>query len=771
MKSIRTFCLGLFLLSFISVPSYASVATTGKGMWIWQIWNDEGGNLASMISRLKSAGVTWIAVKLGDSNSPWNSPGHSFYTWASANGGIDSVVSKFHSNGIKFYGWQYVYGANQYSGTGTTANEADVTNEILDIPGIDGFIIDAEVEFEASGMTAVAAQYVDSVRAAHPNSFVALTSFARVTGQPIPWTTFLQSCDVNMPQAYWALRPTSPVTEFNAMRNDFNSWEQTWINEGYITAIKPIVPIGCEGPNTGYTEEFGDIQQFSNLVQGVGYVGMSLWEYADMDTMNWRDYADSWVVGPPTVPQVASAFPPATGTAPAYDSIRVNFNTPMDAASVIGAFSISPQVSGKLRMNPDFTAWIFIPDTLLAWSTQYTVTINTSAVTLLGVGLSSTYSLKFTTVPLDNTGPYPIAISPRSGSTSTSHVYFEFMMNKPVNYSSFVSHLTFVDSNGTKASLAKDMFQLTGNNITLAAFRSSLALTPGMKYTASISPGVTDYYGNPSSGTYSTTFVIDTAEAAGGSVIEGFESGVNSWTLAKTGHGTTGVDTVLTSFSIESSKKYDGSYAAGLQYTFDTTSTNGICEVENTQGFDISTASTFGIWIFGDNSGDELEFVFGSSQQKTVPIDTINWYGWRFIGIRRDVSDASTDIFAGFAVKSLQSALLTSGALYIDDIQVNGKVTGTKGEAVQPVAYGLFQNYPNPFNPTTTINYQISAAGNVTLKVYDVLGREVTTLVNRKQYAGGYSAAFDAGGLPSGVYFYSIAAGSYRAVKKMILIK
>ena len=88
-----------------------------------------------------------------------------------------------------------------------------------------------------------------------------------------------------------------------------------------------------------------------------------------------------------------------------------------------------------------------------------------------------------------------------------------------------------------------------------------------------------------------------------------------------------------------------------------------------------------------------------------------------------------------------------------------------------PNNFTLSQNYPNPFNPTTVISYQLSAVGNVTLKVYDVLGREVATLVNQKEAAGNYSVAFDGSKLASGVYFYRLVAGSYIAVKKLALLK
>lgn len=85
----------------------------------------------------------------------------------------------------------------------------------------------------------------------------------------------------------------------------------------------------------------------------------------------------------------------------------------------------------------------------------------------------------------------------------------------------------------------------------------------------------------------------------------------------------------------------------------------------------------------------------------------------------------------------------------------------------------LYQNYPNPFNPYTIINYNLSAGENVSLKIYNVLGNEITTLVNEKQTEGYHSVKFDAGNyqLSSGTYYYSLEAGSFKEVKKMVILK
>jgi hypothetical protein len=83
----------------------------------------------------------------------------------------------------------------------------------------------------------------------------------------------------------------------------------------------------------------------------------------------------------------------------------------------------------------------------------------------------------------------------------------------------------------------------------------------------------------------------------------------------------------------------------------------------------------------------------------------------------------------------------------------------------------LKQNYPNPFNPVTTINYSIPKASFVTIKIYDVLGRELLTLVKENQLIGNYSIEFNANTLISGVYFYKMQAGNYTETKKLLLIK
>ena len=99
-------------------------------------------------------------------------------------------------------------------------------------------------------------------------------------------------------------------------------------------------------------------------------------------------------------------------------------------------------------------------------------------------------------------------------------------------------------------------------------------------------------------------------------------------------------------------------------------------------------------------------------------------------------------------------------------------VTGVRQEEQnQPVRFTLLQNFPNPFNNATTIRYTLPKSSSVILKVYDLLGQKITTLVNQLKQPGEYTATWNAEGMPSGVYFYRLQAGEFVDVKKLVLMR
>jgi Secretion system C-terminal sorting domain len=293
---------GLFIITctYSVYASQDSLAISGKGMYLWQIWstNNGGKNLGGIINKLKSVGATWLVIKMADGDSYYNSPNHSLYNWVKTYyGNMDSVVTIFHSFGIKLLAFQYVYGVPHY--WGDALSETDVANSILSIKGIDGLIIDAEIQYDTLESRNAAAQaYCDSIQAHHPNAFIGLTAWARVDGHnTFPWITFLSRVNVNMPQTYWAARPTTVQNELSLMSSQFTYWTKTWVSLGDSAVDKPIMPLG-QGEYFGYSNdvEQGDITTFCNLCQTTySYPGVSLWEYNQIThPYVWDEYAAAW---------------------------------------------------------------------------------------------------------------------------------------------------------------------------------------------------------------------------------------------------------------------------------------------------------------------------------------------------------------------------------------------------------------------------------------------------------------------------------------------
>ncbi|MBN8569452.1 MAG: T9SS type A sorting domain-containing protein [Ignavibacteria bacterium] len=120
------------------------------------------------------------------------------------------------------------------------------------------------------------------------------------------------------------------------------------------------------------------------------------------------------------------------------------------------------------------------------------------------------------------------------------------------------------------------------------------------------------------------------------------------------------------------------------------------------------------------------------------------------------------DSLYGLAIANFSKIFITGTGGVVNTSELSYTVTDN---------FSLSQNYPNPFNPSTTINYELPITNFVSIKVFDVLGNEVKTLVNEKQNAGSYSVDFNAAELPSGIYFYKLVTEKFSETKKMILIK
>jgi len=177
------------------------------------------------------------------------------------------------------------------------------------------------------------------------------------------------------------------------------------------------------------------------------------------------------------------------------------------------------------------------------------------------------------------------------------------------------------------------------------------------------------------------------------------------------------------------------------------------------------TASGNGIRCGGEASSNDMGITWNKRPDNPVLMPSNAGWDATYIEVGtvlRKGKDSLELWYAGAAAPSYTWAIGRATAIF----------TGIAREVREvPQNFLLSQNYPNPFNPTTAINYEVSLSSFVTLKVYDILGREVATLVNEKKSPGNYTVRFNAAGLASGVYLYRVTAGNFAQTKKMMVVK
>jgi len=143
--------------------------------------------------------------------------------------------------------------------------------------------------------------------------------------------------------------------------------------------------------------------------------------------------------------------------------------------------------------------------------------------------------------------------------------------------------------------------------------------------------------------------------------------------------------------------------------------------------------------------------------------------------VRKVIINNPAGVTCSQALTITDTLLLLNGSTlsgtYTAGTTITGTVTVEENHSGMPREYSLQQNYPNPFNPSTNFTYQVAREGFVSVKVYNILGEEVATLVNEVKQAGTFPAIWNAAGFGSGIYFCKMQTGSFTATKKMLLVK
>jgi len=228
----------------------------GKGFMIWMISRCENGDAGAIATAARQAGLTHIQIKIANGINPYN------YDAKNKIDLVPPVANALKAKGIQVWGWHYVYGDDP-------VKEAQIAVQRVKQLNLDGYIIDAEVEYKKVGKEAAAKKFMTELHNGIPNIPIALCSYRFPKLHPeLPWKAFMEKCDVNMPQVYWE-KQHNPGVQLKECVNQFNA----------MTPILPIIPVGaCYKPGTWFPTP-ADATEFLKTARTLNLEAVSFYEW------------------------------------------------------------------------------------------------------------------------------------------------------------------------------------------------------------------------------------------------------------------------------------------------------------------------------------------------------------------------------------------------------------------------------------------------------------------------------------------------------------
>jgi len=307
-----------------------------------------------------------------------------------------------------------------------------------------------------------------------------------------------------------------------------------------------------------------------------------------------------------------------------------------------------------------------------------------------------------------------------------------------------------------------------GWNRCVLTFKTISLIPEGRFYTLRLSASISDKVGNRLGEDKLYNFHVPVTSFVEGTVVDRFE-GYTTWGNPLVAQGTTGIDTLVSGFSISSERKRGGIFSGKLTFGF-TDETGGVLAMRKSSGHPLPTgAASVGIWLFTQLNGNKLFALIQGSSEEMIDLGSMNHFGWKFVNVPVD-NPVGSKQFKGFMVQQTPGSD-RYGEVFFDNLQFNGIFTGTESDVTGPVEFTLKQNFPNPFNPETVITFSLPSSGYVRGTVYDIMGSEVAVLIKGEVAQGDHSVRFDASMLSSGVYIFKLNAGVNTGAIKMIVSK
>ncbi len=508
-------------------------------------------------------------------------------------------------------------------------------------------------------------------------------------------------------------------------------------------------------------------------------------------------------------PVVASTVPAASDTMKIIDEIVINFSRIMDTASVRQAFTLqvadspAPPVEGDFQWTNDRFRLIFDPDSSLNPLETYTLTIEGDAEGFYGDPLDGNgdgdggdqYTLTFHTGPLDAFPPEIVATNPTPGYMNTPlRPVISIAFDEALDGASVDSNMFHVSTTaaGEETTISTEHYVVNERSVINVFAQGPLA--PETYYRLDIDPGLQDVVGNTIE--EQNGFVFRTAATEFSvTTLDDFEDAITTYWWQPQQSGTlAGIVTDSTEMSADAAvvNLLTGStQSMRLDYGWDTSAGNWIIREylgggePLTKRFDAQ--DILQVYVFGDGLGNRFRFAvdeLSTGQHEVSPWYTVDWIGWRLVSWDIDQSAGDWDGLGDGTIQGelrFDSFQLTYtpgnepfGQFYFDDLRVAVETEPVAGEprTALPDRIALHQNYPNPFGASTTLRFDLAAPSEVTLTVYDVLGKRVAVLARDATYAPGtHEITWQPPNLPSGVYFAQLQAGEALRAIKLVHVK
>ncbi len=499
-----------------------------------------------------------------------------------------------------------------------------------------------------------------------------------------------------------------------------------------------------------------------------------------------------------TPPRIASTAPAENDSLyPGIENVVLNFTRQMNKASVEANLTINPPAAFT-------TAWSNLDQTLTIntnnfnFESQYSITIGGNAEGKFGhlfdgdsngVG-GDPFTLTINTKVADIIPPNITYVYPASGSTNVEYKPIINVAFSEALKTATISSRFKVIRNSTQTNVNGILRYYIVNGKGVLNFFITSPLVENETYTIKAQTGIEDLFGNPTTSDYEVQFTAGNSTYFQQILIDSYENGIANWWQPTASGSTVGVIPTGTAIQVSTAvlnASTGSSKSLQLNYAWDQSASSWLI-----REYFAPSAPTFGantllqVFLFGDGSNNQFRFAIKENSLNTFEVSPwydIDWMGWKIV--TWDLSQGQTGTWIGnnileppFSFDSFQMTYEagnpSTGILYFDDLRTAifspTDVEDINGTTI-PAEFVLEQNYPNPFNPSTTIGYKLPQSTNVTLKVFDVLGNEVATLVDEYKNAGSYNVQFTMNNLASGIYFYQLNAGSFMEVKKMLLIK